>query len=774
MKSSCFSARHMRYMLSTLVLGLWASCSPPPPAGGGQTGIRIIPKPNSIVMTDGEFRMTEETSIEADGELLAQAELLRGFLSPASGYALPVNVAGSGKNIIQLKLAKDLSSGDEGYELRITPDGVLVTAPTSRGIVWGIQTMRQLFPTEILRDSQTAGVEWSLPCLTIIDAPRFSWRGLMIDYSRTFWNKEITKKYIDALSFYKMNNLHMHLTDDQGWRLEISKYPALTETGSKFDPSFRERPEHEGFYTKEDIRELLQYAGERNVELIPEIEMPGHALAAIAAYPKLSCTGEKVVIHPFTMGPGVHEEVFCPGKESTFRFIEDVLGEVIELFPSPYVHIGGDEVPKTKWKACPDCQKAIRQNGLKDEEELQSWFIRRVEKILNARGKKLIGWDEITEGGLSPTATVMFWRGSGDGTTSWSHEGLLQSIIRANDVIMSPTSHCYFDYSYETTPTNRVYGLQPVPGGASPEEAARILGVQANFWSHLDRTEPRMDRQIFPRLLALAEVGWSDEKKEWDEFTTRLKEHYEALNLLKIKEVWIELPTFTMVPFPSGDSVEISFRRNDPAEGATVRYTLDGSAPNSNSPELTGTTRFAIPFNFRAGMFFADAAVGTETSFGITEAFRAPVHLKNEPSSKYGGSGATLTDGILGGMSFTNGTWIGFEGEDCEAVLDLGSRKTIQEISLGYLVNAASWIFEPIQIVFEVSADGKQFSRVDRWTKDPKSRDQETRVGRYTKPFQPVEARYVKVTARNPGTCPPNHPGKGSNAWIFLDEILVR
>jgi hexosaminidase len=257
--------------------------------------------------------MTEGTSIEADSELHAQAELLRGFLSPATGFALPVNVEGAGENIIQVKLAKDApSSGDEGYELRVTPDRVLLTAHTSRGIVWGIQTMRQLFPTEILRGSRREGVEWTLPCLTIVDAPRFSWRGLMIDYSRTFWNKEITQKYIDVLSFYKMNTLHMHLTDDQGWRLEISKYPALTEKGSKFDPSFREPPEHEGYYTKEDIRELLQYAGERNVKLIPEIEMPGHSLAALAAYPDLSCTGG-----PFKVGTewGVYDDVYCAGND---------------------------------------------------------------------------------------------------------------------------------------------------------------------------------------------------------------------------------------------------------------------------------------------------------------------------------------------------------------------------------------------------------------------------------------------------------------------------
>jgi hexosaminidase len=324
-----------------------------------------------------------------------------------------------------------------------------------------------------------------------------------------------------------MNKLHMHLTDDQGWRLEIKKYPALTATASKFDTVYHEPPEREGYYTQEDIRELVRYAKDRNVDLVPEIEMPGHSLAILSAYPELSCTGERVSIHPYLQGPGIHNEILCPGKRGTFEFLRNVLSEVIELFPSGYVHIGGDEVPKVKWHACPDCQRTMKDFGLKDEAELQGWFTKQIEQYLNVKGKRLIGWDEVTEGGLSKSATVMFWRGMGD--------DLLKAVGQGNDVILTPTSHCYLDYSYETTPTAKVYSFEPVSDKLGSVAVQHILGVQANFWSHIDRTEPQMDRQIFPRLLALAEVGWTKgETRDWTDFQQRLEHQNSSLDLLGV------------------------------------------------------------------------------------------------------------------------------------------------------------------------------------------------------------------------------------------------
>jgi len=498
-------------------------------AGHIQTDLQIIPRPLELTVLNGTFEMNGNIYIKADQDLIVKAEQLRAYLSPATGYLLPINKRNVGGNIVELKLLDELSSlGDEGYKINITNKRVLITAYKPQGIFWGIQTLRQLFPNEILRKAVVDNVEWILPCVNIVDKPRFKWRGLMIDYSRTFWNKRQTEKYIDAISYYKMNKLHMHLTDDQGWRIEIKKYPALTEKASKFDTIYHESREMEGYYSREDILELVRYAEARNVEIIPEIEMPGHSSSVFSVYPQFSCTKDTLSIHPFFKGPGIQNEVFCPGKEGTFRFLEDVLSELIELFPSQYIHIGGDEVPKTLWKTCPDCQKAIKENGLKDEVELQSWFVRRIEKYLNSKGKNLIGWDEIIEGGLSKTATVMFWR-------SGQENRLLSAINQGNDVIMTPTSHCYFDYTYERISTEKVYSFEPLSDKLENVNPEHILGVQACFWSHIDRTEPKMDRQIFPRILALAEVGWTEGlNRNWDNFKSRLKYHYKSLDLLNI------------------------------------------------------------------------------------------------------------------------------------------------------------------------------------------------------------------------------------------------
>ncbi|MCK9412663.1 MAG: beta-N-acetylhexosaminidase [Prolixibacteraceae bacterium] len=515
-------------LISILIISL-SPLKEPVTAGEVTKEIQIIPMPSEIIVLNGTFEMTGNTSIQAGHNLLLKAEQLRAYLSPASGYKLPINKESAGGNYIELKLSDELLHlGDEGYQLNITHEKVLITAYNMRGIFWGIQTLRQLFPHEILREATVDGVKWILPCVNIVDKPRFSWRGLMIDYSRTFWNTRHTKKYIDAMAYYKLNKLHMHLTDDQGWRIEIDKYSALTEKASKFDTIYHEPKEREGFYLKEDIRELVRYAEARNVEIIPEIEMPGHTSEVFAAYPELSCTGETLSVSPFFKGPGIQNVIFCAGKERTFGFLENVLSEIIELFPSKYVHIGGDEAPKEKWKACPDCQGAIKKYGLKDEDELQSWFTKRIEVFLNSKGKKLIGWDEISQGGLSKTATVMFWRGGMENIA-------LAAITQGNDVIMAPTSHCYFDYSYKNISTEKVYTFEPLSDKLESVNPEHILGVEACFWSHIDRTEPKMDRQIFPRILALAEVGWTESpNRNWDNFSLRLKHQYKSLDLMSI------------------------------------------------------------------------------------------------------------------------------------------------------------------------------------------------------------------------------------------------
>ncbi|MFC2123589.1 beta-N-acetylhexosaminidase [Bacteroidota bacterium] len=498
-----------------------------------QGKISIIPQPNEIVVNYGFFELNTETVVVADSTLKCSARQLTRYLEPATSFNLRIYLNGMTKtlvedNFIRLQLEEDLDRyGEEGYFLEVTENHITISASGQKGIFYGIQTLRQLMPKQIFRKAEVNDISWQIPCVQIEDNPRFSWRGLMIDYSRTFFNKRVTMHMIDILSLYKMNVLHMHLTDDQGWRLEIRKYPELTETASKFHESYDEPPEREGYFTQEDIREIIIYASERNVVIVPEIEMPGHSAEVFSVFPELSCTGETYKIHPFFKGPGIHEEVLCVGNNNTLDFTKNVLSEVCDLFPSEYIHVGGDEAPKTHWKECPKCQQRMKDEGLKDEFELQSWFIKEMEKHLNSKGKFMIGWNEILEGGLAPNAAIMFWHGDLDHTIKATEKG--------HPVVMSPTSHCYFDYTYEKIPLEKVYEFDPVPVGLEKKFHDKILGCQANFWSHIDRTVPKMNRQIFPRLIALSEVGWTEnDKKDWQDFSERLESNLEVLNLLDV------------------------------------------------------------------------------------------------------------------------------------------------------------------------------------------------------------------------------------------------
>ena len=519
-------------------------------AGGlvsGETDapVALVPLPEKLERGDGTFALTAQTEIlsgEAAKETQAVAEQLAAWLRPATGYPLPVRAGAAGASpagsILLATAGADAALGDEGYELTVTRQAVTIRAPRSAGLFYGVQTLRQLLPAQfddarVLKE----GVSWPVPAVRIADKPRFPWRGLMLDVSRTFFGKECLKRYIALLALYKLNVLHLHLTDDQGWRIEIKKHPRLTEVGSRFAARFKEPPEREGFYTQDDIRELVKYAAARNVTLVPEIEMPGHSLAALAVYPELACKGGPFEVHPYNAGPGIHREVFCAGNDKTFAVLEDVLTEVFALFPSPYIHIGGDECPKEGWKACPKCQARKQAEKLKDEHELQSYFVRRMAKFIESKGRRAIGWDEILEGGLAENAAVMSWRGINGG---------IAAAKAGHPVVMSPTSHCYFDYDNAKFPTRNVYSYEPIPGALTPEQGKLVLGAQANFWSHIDRTEARMDRQIFPRLLALAEVVWSPrEARDWDGFQRRLEQHYARLDALKTS-YWRDVPVLRL------------------------------------------------------------------------------------------------------------------------------------------------------------------------------------------------------------------------------------
>ncbi len=507
-----------------------------------QVSVNIIPKPVLTELRKGSFVINSNTSIYniyKDPEIEQIISIFSSDVNRATGIDIKSAITKAMKNQIILNLDIHDDLHPEGYIMKVTPAMIFISSPTVQGLFHGLQSLKQLIFTSAA--SQDKGIP--VPALKITDYPRFSWRGMHLDVGRYFMSKDSVIRYIDFLALYKFNKFHWHLTEDQGWRIEIRKYPKLTETGAwrketiighlKDTPRVYDGIPHGGYYTQEEIREVVEYAADRFITVIPEIEMPGHAQAAIASYPHLGVTGKPVEVKTEW---GISNIIFNPVEE-TFRFLEDVLEEVLELFPSEFIHIGGDEAKKDQWKASPAVQKQIRELGLKDEDELQSWFIRRIEKFLSERGRRLIGWDEILEGGLAPNATVMSWRGI---------KGGIEAAEMGHDVVMSPTTHCYLDY-YQSDPENeplaiggflpleKVYSYEPVPEELDAEKAKHILGAQGNVWTEYMKTFRDVEYMAFPRMTAIAEVVWSQpESKDYIDFSNRLKMHvplFEALDI---------------------------------------------------------------------------------------------------------------------------------------------------------------------------------------------------------------------------------------------------
>ena len=490
--------------------------------------IPVIPYPMNLELLDGRFTITSQTEIIVSPETRPIGQYFSRLLAPAMGFDIQVKEyprTEKKTGCIILDLIEDTTGlGPEGYKLTVLDDRIVAGAPSLAGVFYACQTICQLLPPAIEKSEKVPNTAWAVPGVKIEDRPRFPWRGFMIDCSRTFQSMEYLKRFIDLLALYKLNVFHLHLTDDQGWRVEIKKYPRLTEFGSKFAPRYNQQG---GYYSQDELRKLIRYAAERKVTIVPEIEMPGHCLAALASYPDLSCFGKQFEIYPFFQGPNIQENVFCAGKESTFEFLENVLDEVVELFPSDYVHIGGDEVPKIVWKKCPKCQARIKAEGLRNENELQSYFVRRIEKFLKTKNKRLVGWDEIIEGGLAPEAAVMSWRGM---------EGGITAAGQGHDVIMSPTSHCYLDYEHDKISVEKAYSFDPIPRELPAGKRKHILGLQGNMWTHIATNEDAVDRQVFPRQIALAEVAWSPaDRRNWKSFSERLKTHFSRLEARGVK-----------------------------------------------------------------------------------------------------------------------------------------------------------------------------------------------------------------------------------------------
>ena len=590
--------------------------------------INVIPLPNHYYFhKQGSFVLDRNSRILVDdnSSTLKTANFLAAFLNE-HGFDLPVENVGKVdgvENDIILRIFDDKKDiRPEGYKLKVNSGNISIVSGDDAGLFYGVQTLMQLLPDSLLSSKMK---EVEIPGWIVNDSPRFHYRGMHLDVGRHFFPVKFIKQYLDMMAMYKFNTFHWHLTEDQGWRIEIKKYPKLTEIGAYRDSTlvgkYSDKPHkwdgkrYGGYYTQEQIRDIVQYAADRHITIIPEIEMPGHSLAALAAYPELACTPGP--FRPATLW-GVFADIYCP-KEETFKFLEDVLTEVMELFPGKYIHIGGDEAPKVRWKESNLCKKIIKEQGLKNEEELQSYFVERIEKFLNAHGRKLIGWDEILEGGLSPDATVMSWRGV---------EGGIAAARAGHDAIMTPENFCYFDH-YQAGPEGEpmaiggmttlkeVYTYEPVPEELNKKEAKHILGAQGNVWTEYMPTTEKVEYMVLPRMAALAEVVWTEsDKKSWKSFQRRINNHFKRYKALG----WNFCPgTYNLAYSEEKDTDTATLKVELETEiyQAKMHYTTDGGMPSSQSPVYVKPLHLNKGVILKAAIFAKDSLLGKVNRFEV-------------------------------------------------------------------------------------------------------------------------------------------------------------
>ena len=676
----------------------------------------IIPLPQEVV-TQGSapFLLKPSTPIsyqEGDAEMEQTARFLASYVKEATGYE-PKVITGNADKGIHLSIASDIRN-PEGYRLLVSENGIEIAGASNAGIFYGVQTLRKSIP------AVAEGMDIELPAASINDYPRFPYRGMHLDVSRHFFPVDSVKKFIDILALHNMNRFHWHLTDDQGWRIEIKKYPELTQIGAQRKETvigrnsgkYDGKPYGEGmFYTQDEIRDVIAYAQERFITIIPEIDLPGHQLAAITTYPDLGCTGGPYEV--WTQW-GVSDDVICAGNEKAMTFLEDVLGEVIDLFPSEYIHVGGDEAGKSAWKKCPKCQALMKEKGMKNVDELQSYMIHRAEEFLNSKDRKLIGWDEILEGGLAPEATVMSWRGE---------DGGIKSARMGHDVVMTPGNYMYLDF-YQAdpktqpyaiggyTPIKKVYSYDPVPADSlTVEECRHILGVQANTWTEYIQTPEHLEYMMFPRALAVAEIGWtSQELRTWEDFKPRMNAHISKLQGMGIRTFTLsdELEV-TMQVDTAGREIEVILDAEKyPAE---IRYTTDGSVPVASSALYAGPITVQDSAHIKAAIFRDGVLQGTPTEKKVDyhRAINKPIHYNSKLYEGYmaGGTNALL-DGYRGGLTYLDGRWQGYL-DDLDCVIDMEEETDIHKVSIRFMQLIGPGVFQPGQVELLTSEDGENF-----------------------------------------------------------------
>lgn len=728
----------------------------------------IVPHPEEYKSVDVKIRLDKELRLNSNQMSASNWDYLKSHLKLQTGIDLTND---SKEPFILLKLSDHGSYNEYGISLNSESRVVYVGSEESK--FYAINSLLQL----IQKDENG----WYLQGCELTDHPAFQWRGLHLDVSRHFYTVDEVKRFIDLMALYKFNTFHWHLTDDQGWRIEIKKYPKLTEIGAFRDSTlnghYTDKPrtfevkKYGGFYTQDQVREVITYAQNRYITVVPEIELPGHSRAALAAYPELSCTEKRNGVPGLW---GVFDDIYC-SKEETIDFMKDVLSEVVELFPSKYIHIGGDEAPKTRWKECEKCQKVISENDLHDEHELQSYFISQMDEFLTNKGKKLIGWDEILEGGLSPNAAVMSWRGV---------KGGIEAARQKHEVVMTPTTYCYFDY-YQSghpsepiaiggfLPLEKVYKFNPIPKELKEEERKYILGGQANLWTEYITSMDHLEYMTYPRALALAQSVWCEEKPDFQSFLS---------DFLLYQEDYLKRYNVNFARSIHHPELEISRKKNGinvHFKGVEENYHFTVSTKEIGGHSMSGGLAMGVadtlffekvkwgsePKLIRTSVLDESGGKSLVDKFLLHANLGADVEMVTEPHPKYNNNGSlNLVDGIKGTLPWKGSQWLGFDTSYIEFIVDLGEVKEISSVNLGFLDQNGSWIYLPETVTIQVSKKSKWCLR-KKFKKEIESSDFTVDVSK--------KGRYVRVMIQAMDLIPVGMDGGGNTPWTFIDEIMI-
>ncbi len=755
------------------------SCTPQKQKNLAESSIVLIPEPAQMSVGSDFFEFNAETCfVTTDQRQKKLFTLLTKKFVNSAGFAPPIVDTAPKSNFISLK--EDAQLGEEAYRLKVTANYIEIKAGKNSGFLYALETLRQLLPPEIESLQPQPETIWTIPTLEMNDYPRYTWRGLMLDVSRHFFEKEYILQTLDRMALFKFNTLHLHLVDDQGWRIEIKKYPKLTEIGGfrvdqedkHWDARSKNRPgdkaTYGGFYTQEEIKEIVAFAHDRGITVVPEIEMPAHVMSALAAYPEFSCQGNAIAVPSGGVWPIT--DIYCPGKEETFGFLENILVEVMELFPSKYIHVGGDEATRTNWEKCPHCQRRMKEEGLETTAQLQSYFIKRMEQFLSSKNRILLGWDEIIEGGLAPGATVMSWRG---------YQGGWEASKEGHDVIMTPGDVYLNQYQgnpdYEPiafggyVPLNKVYSFDPVVDSMSMEQKRHILGSQANLWSEFITNKDESEYMLFPRLAALSEALWTPkEKKSWNDFAEKIVSLFRRFDVMNINYSRSAYAVTAQSRLNDNGTVTVKLQNEFP--DSKIRYALNDDPFNASSQVYSEPITLNSTTTVKAAVYEDGKMVGNklEKIFHFHKAIGKPVAYEPMYSKQYQGTGANNMVNVLrGSKNFHDGQWQAWLDDKAEITVDLQELTEISSVGVGSMENQGSGIYFPSHIAVDVSTDSKNYT----WAGEISNSFENhgfVRLKEFTVTFEPRKVRWIRVKLTNLGS-----PPQGGGAWMFFDEIVV-